>query len=173
MGLDMYLTKRHYVQNWDHHPPERKIDITIKRGGKKHPFINPSKITYVTEELGYWRKANQIHAWFINHCNEGEDRCVDIDVTRGHLQELYDTCVLVRDNSKLIDGKDQHRIIEDSSIAEDLLPGQEGFFFGGTEYDEWYLKQILDTIEILKPELDIDYDKEGIYEPEYSYRPSW
>jgi hypothetical protein len=136
----------------------------------------------------YWRKANQIHSWFIEHCNNGNDECIDIPVSREQLQELYDTCVLVRDNSKLIDGKIQNgyvfqggekipiledgKTIADSSVAADLLPSQSGFFFGSTDYDEYYLNDILQTIEALKPELEREYEF-AMDEPEYYYRPSW
>jgi hypothetical protein len=33
MGLDMYLTKKHYVQNWEFKKPEEQYEITIKKGG--------------------------------------------------------------------------------------------------------------------------------------------
>ena len=189
MGLDMYLSKRHYVQNREHNGPEKQFQITVKRGGETYPLIKTDKITYITEQCAYWRKANAIHNWFIENCNKGNDECVDIYVTREQLQELYDACVLVRDNSKLvpaqlkngytmdeagnkkynfIDGK----TIEDPSVAEDLLPSADGFFFGSTDYDEYYLQDILQTIELLKPEVEAVYEN-GMYEPEYYYRPSW
>jgi hypothetical protein len=189
MGLDQYLSKRHYVQNWEHNGAEGQFQITVKRGNKEYPLIKTDKITYITEQVGYWRKANAIHQWFIDNCNEGNDQCIDIYVDRAKLQELYDACVLVRDNSKLKPaklkngytiGEDEEKkynyvdgqTIEDSSVAEELLPTQSGFFFGGTDYDEYYLKDILDTIEILKPEIEAVYEN-GMYEPEYYYRPSW
>ena len=30
-----------------------------------------------------------------------------------------------------------------------MLPTRSGFFFGGTEYDEFYLRDLKDTVEIL------------------------
>ena len=192
MGLDMYLSKRHYVQNWEHNGPEKQHEITVKIGGKKYPYINTSKITYIIEEVAYWRKANCIHDWFVQHCQEGRDECQESYVTLAQLQELYDACVLVRDNSKLKDGKirngstiemedgipvekpiiEKGKVIEDPSVAQDLLPTASGFFFGGTDYDEYYMQDILHTIEMLKPEIEAKYEK-GFYEPEYYYRASW
>jgi hypothetical protein len=192
MGLDMYLSKRHYVQNWDHNGPEKQHEITVKLGGKKHPYINTSKITYIIEQVAYWRKANAIHDWFVQNCQEGRDECQESYVTMLQLQELYDACVLVRDNSKLKDGNVNNgatiekvgdeivekpiivkgKVIEDSSVAEDLLPTADGFFFGGTDYDEYYMQDILNTIEMLKPEIEAKY-ADGFYEPEYYYRASW
>jgi hypothetical protein len=193
MGLDMYLSKRHYVQNWEHNGPEKQHKITVELGGKKHPYINTSKITYIIEQVAYWRKANMIHDWFVQNCQDGRDECQESHVTMLQLQELYDACVLVRDNSKLKDGKIrngstlkandagemieevhqvQGKVIEDSSVAEDLLPTTAGFFFGGTDYDEYYMQDINNTIEMLKPEIEAKY-ADGFYEPEYYYRASW
>jgi hypothetical protein len=47
-----------------------------------------------------------------------------------------------------------------------LLPSTSGFFFGNTEYDEWYYNDIQNTIEILEKALE---DKDG----EYYYSSSW
>ena len=65
------------------------------------------------------------------------------------------------------------KIIPDASIAEELLPTAEGFFFGSTEYDQYYMDDINDTIRMLGDELAINYEKGGMYEPEYYYRASW
>jgi hypothetical protein len=188
MGLDMYLSKRHYVKNWDHDGPEKHIDITVKIGGKKHPLINTSKITYIIEEVAYWRKANQVHQWFVDNVQDGVDDCQESPVSHEQLKKLYDICVLVADYSKLKDGEitngyrveegksipiiEKGKIIEDPSVAEEMLPTASGFFFGGTEYDEYYLEDITHTIEMLKPEFEVEYGN-GIYEPEYYYRASW
>lgn len=189
MGLDMYLSKRHYVQNWEHKGPAGQFDITVKRGGKKIPIINTSKITYIIEQVGYWRKANQIHDWFIKNCAEGVDNYQEVYVSLSKLQELLDTCILVRDNSKVVDGEINNgytinedgekvynripgKVVVDSSVAEDLLPGSEGFFFGGTDYDEYYMDDINNTIEMLEGELNNSSSSE-FDTPEYSYRASW
>ena len=50
--------------------------------------------------------------------------------------------------------------------VEELLPTQEGFFFGGTDYDESYIEDLKDTIKQLEPLLE---DKDG----EYEYCSSW
>jgi hypothetical protein len=189
MGLDSYLTKRHYVQNWDHNGPEGQHKITVKKGGKKHPYINTEKISYIIEQVGYWRKANCIHDWFVQNVQDGRDECQESYVELSQLQELYDACVLVRDNSKLVEGEIQNgykfgenlekvpimepgKTIVDPSVAKDILPTTAGFFFGSTDYDEYYMEDILDTIKILEPELKMEYEN-GFYQPEYYYRASW
>ena len=187
MGLDMYLSKRTYVKNWNFMTNEEKHQVSVKKNGKIHPFINPDKVTYIAEECAYWRKANAIHAWFVSNVQDGVDDCKEYWVTKGQLQELYDACVLVRDNSKMVETKIENgyslnedgskninfidgKKIEDPSVAEYLLPSQSGFFFGSTDYDQFYMEDIENTIKMLEPELKTEY---GSDEPEYYYRASW
>ena len=64
MGLDMYLSKRAYVKQWNFQKDEEKHKVTVKFGGKSRRDIKPRRVSYVMEEFGYWRKANRIHNWF-------------------------------------------------------------------------------------------------------------
>ena len=99
-------------------------------------------------EVLRWRKANQIHAWFNDRCepaegtthgpgiSDGEGRnCVYIPVPGEALIALLHRC---------------REVLEDKTKAPSLLPSQEGFFFGGTEYDEWYFKDLEDTVDGLE-----------------------
>jgi hypothetical protein len=36
-------------------------------------------------------------------------------------------------------------VIEDPTVAEELLPTRLGFFFGGRDYDEGYLNHVKET----------------------------
>jgi hypothetical protein len=149
MGLDMYLDKRTYVKYWEHNGDD---NYEVKVTKKDEPTnIDPKKVKYIIEEAGYWRKANQIHRWFVQNVQSGEDDCGDYYVERNQLQELLDLCKIVQ---------------ADHSKAEELLPSTSGFFFGGTDYDEWYYNDIDTTISILEEALE---DKNG----EYYYTSSW
>lgn len=64
---------------------------------------------------------------------------------------------------------DDIQVFSDTSVAEELLPTQPGFFFGGTEYDEWYMENLSNTIELF--EGLVSEDPEGY--AEYSYHSSW
>src|SRR4051812_7040675 len=91
MGLDMYIYKKLYVQNWDHMRPEERHTITVKRGdGSTYPnhILDLSKINYVVSQAGYWRKANQIHSWFVNNVQNGTDDCGTYYVSQEQLQQL-------------------------------------------------------------------------------------
>jgi len=150
MGLDMYLDKRTYVKQWDHIDEAKQYKVEVTRGGEP-TNIDPKKVKYIIEEAGYWRKANAIHKWFVDNCQDGVDDCRDAYVERRNLQTLLDLCRIV---------------IIDKSKAEQLLPSTSGFFFGNTEYDEWYYNDIQNTIEILEKALE---DEDG----EYYYTSSW
>nr|DAZ81368.1 MAG TPA: hypothetical protein [Caudoviricetes sp.] len=137
------------------------------------------------EQLVSWRKANQIHNWFVENVQDGKDDCGCYEVTKGQLEELLDTCIKVKAASKLVKGKvnngytfkdgveipnvEDGKYIEDPTTAMELLPAQSGFFFGSTDYDQWYMSDIDYTIEkILKVLKTTDFDKEIVF-----YRSSW
>jgi hypothetical protein len=149
MGLDMYLDKRTYVQYWEHNGDEN-YEVEVTKGGEPTK-IDPKKVKYIIEEAGYWRKANQIHQWFVDNVQDGEDNCAEYYVSSDKLAELLDLCKKVQ---------------ADNSLAEVLLPTVSGFFFGGTQYDEWYFKDIDNTIQILEEALA---DKGG----DFYYSSSW
>lgn len=152
MGLDMYLYKKNFIWSGDWVKPEHKQEVIVKKGGEVDTSIKPEKVRYVIEEAGYWRKANQIHQWFVDNVQQGEDDCHYYHVSREQLESLLDIC-------KKIKG--------DNSLAESLLPTQSGFFFGGTEYDEYYYQDIDNTIQILEETL-IDESAD-----DFEYRSSW
>lgn len=84
-------------------------------------------------EVIYWRKANQIFRWLeINCCNGVTENCKEYDVTYEQLLQLRSIC---------------QRVLMNREHAEELLPCQRGFFFGSQEYDEWYFKDLEDTIK--------------------------
>ena len=140
----------------------------------------------IMEEVGYWRKANQIHAWFVDKVQDGEDDCdYHHEVTKEILEELLDTCETVLASCELVDGKitngykfengkevpimEDGKYIKDPSVAMELLPTTSGFFFGSTDYDEYYVNDIKDTIDIVTKVLETtDFEKEMIY-----YVSSW
>jgi hypothetical protein len=156
MGLDMYLSKK-------------------RRGTKE------------VEEIAYWRKANHIHQWFVENIQGGEDDCREYRVSRGQLQTLLETVNTVLQASVLIPGKvtngysismagssyvetpilEDGKRIADPSVAQALLPTQEGFFFGGTDYDEYYYADLEHTRDALTAALAQQDDSD------FCYQSSW
>ena len=183
MGLDMYFIKKRYIGgNYQHRNITGNIDI--KKDGKQIP-IDLSKISYIEEEAGYWRKANAIHKWFVDNVQDGEDDCKEYWVSKNKIEELLNLCKEVKQKAILKDGEIQNgmrvengewkpimekgKYIENAEEIEQLLPTQDGFFFGGTNYDEYYIQDIEDTIKILEEALKDSED----YEVDFYYRSSW
>ena len=151
MGLDMYMHKKLYISQGDFFKEEYRDQVSITKGGKDHPTIKNSRVRYVIEEIGYWRKANAIHKWFVDNIQKGKDDCGEYFVFPNKLQELKDLCL---------------QVIEDGNKAPELLPTNSGCFFGSTEYDEYYFDDLHETVKIIDEALS---DPEGAY----YYSSSW
>lgn len=151
----MYLEERHYIgAEFEDREVEGTVDISI-RG---EPLdVKLSDISTIVCKVAYWRKANAIHAWFVDNVMGGEDDCAEHWVGTHQLGELLDIC---------------KKVSADHSLAEELLPTRGGFFFGTTEYDEWYFKDIDETIEILEA-LPLDDEEAMAKRGDFYYRASW
>ena len=152
MGLDQYLTARRFL--WIYDNGEGK-DAEI---GKSIQVLFPEIAQYrprnVSVEIGYWRKANAIHRWFVDNLQDGEDDCRETPVTLGALQKLLDTV---------------NEVLADTSKAEELLPTQSGFFFGSTQYDKWYQDDLIHTKNIIQGILD----NKSLQDWDFYYSSSW
>jgi len=187
-----------YVSGWDH---TNAADVAIFRalleaselGGLKtddspHALVLPVNDDTVNVRLcaAYWRKANQIHAWFVSNVQDGIDECQLSPVTREQLETLRDTCIRVIEKSQLADGivrngqtwqageegwKDNlelGKIVIDPAVAEEHLPTQGGFFFGSTDYNEWYVQDLVHTVDAITRVL-----ASAPTDATFSYRSSW
>jgi hypothetical protein len=157
MGLDMYLFANRHMSKFRDDESEimDKVlgvfpELEGYRGGEKYSSLGSVSFEIT---VGYWRKANHIHRWFLNNCARGEeDNCQRIYVSREKLEELRDTC---------------RRVLEFRHLAENQLPTQEGFFFGGTSYDEYYYSENEHTIKVIEEALKLP---EGYI---FYYQASW
>ena len=148
MGLDMYLTAERYI--WSSEKPisdEVANLLGLQLDGER------MRVNSVEAEAMYWRKANAIHKWFVENIQGGEDNCRRYYVEREQLTELRDLCA---------------KLCTQREMAEETLPTADGFFFGSTEYDEWYWNGIEETVQGLDKALQAFDDKWHFY-----YRSSW
>jgi hypothetical protein len=65
MGLDMYLSKKTYVKNWDYNETNPKHFVSVKKDGVLRTDIKPERISHVVEEVAYWRKFNALHNYIV------------------------------------------------------------------------------------------------------------
>jgi len=178
MGLDQYLQAKKYTSKYS---KDKDLSLNDKIwelcGIEKGDNLGSAEIIL---ECGYWRKSNQIHKWFIDNCGEGDDNCREMEVSREQLKELKELCekvlkILSEQTRKKVMLKDrfskedyEHEVYEDTEEIEELLPHQQGFFFGGYEYDEYYKDDLEQTIEIINKcfeKFDDDWT--------FSYYASW
>ena len=156
MGLDMYLTGKRYMSKVFREDDGEKQEAIQKLfpelAGKMGRWGDASPVKQVEIEAGYWRKANQIHQWFVTNVQGGEDECRPHYVSREQLQELKALC---------------EEVLADKSRAPELLPTASGFFFGGTDYNEWYFQDLEQTVKIIDECLELPMDWE------FEYRSSW
>ena len=102
-------------------------------------YLNVKSSSGNTDEIGYWRKANHIHTWFVENIQAGVDDCRSYSVSQLQLKELLELC---------------KRVLAFKHLAHEQLPTQGGFFFGSTEYGEGYYADIERTIEIISNALE-------------------
>ena len=148
MGLDCYLTARKHVSS--HHT--RLTEAVTKWSVKGLSALGGLKALEC--DAAYWRKANQIHHWFVTNAQDGEDDGKRYPVEQAQLAELLETCLKIKENP---------------SLAEHLLPTQSGFFFGSLDYGKEYMEGIEDTIAQLEKFVGNE-DLEGWY---FYYQASW
>jgi hypothetical protein len=154
MGLDMYLEARKYVSSYSDISDYEAIKeiMELKTGD-----IPEASSGSVSIGVMYWRKVNSVHEWFVNNVQDGKDDCGQYHVDRDKLVELMETCKKVVDNRG------------DTAVAEELLPTASGFFFGDTDYEEYYYEGLLWTIEGLERILNNPaYDH-----MDFQYSSSW
>lgn len=136
MGLDMYLTGREYA---GYENPSQRLGFNVQ---------------YYILEVGYWRKSNHIHNWFVQNCQNGVDECQETHVTSEQLRTLLS---LVK---KVL-------LLRSEEYAMEKLPPASGFFFGSTEISDWYWEDLERTVQILENALQYE-DKMSFY-----YHASW
>jgi hypothetical protein len=156
MGLDMFLKGKRYLSPYNDQDKPVADELSRKFFSPSLTGLDdePIRIDQLECSLAYWRKANAIHKWFVDNVQDGEDDCREYYVSVEQLMQLRDIC---------------KQILEDPTKASELLPPQAGFFFGGTDVDEWYLSSMQFTHDRINLILDSkEFDDWEVY-----YQSSW
>lgn len=183
MGLDQYLKAKKYVSGWKS-DPDSEYEKIVELLGQASVKGGPGMTIEMT--AAYWRKANAIHKWFVDNAQDGNDDCGEYHVEKHQLKALVECCKTVMETVNITeglvgdgsthypDGTVEHhttkgRVITNPGVANRLLPTTDGFFFGSTDYDEWYIQDLERTIEQLEPIINGDeFDGYELY-----YQSSW
>ncbi len=161
----MYLSARKHINKIDWNKLDRDSDTkyseattpqwndVVKSAGVD-TLVDKESIygVDVSINVAYWRKANQIHKWFVDNVQGGEDNCGEYYVSREKLKELLTTC------RQALFKKD----------PSELMPSA-GFFFGSYDIDQYYWQDIKDTIKQIAPLIENDEYKDL----SYYYQSSW
>jgi hypothetical protein len=203
MGLDMYLYAEKYVSKASDSMVERFpeyaednaiYDVVDSLIGQGLPTPQFGGMT-ISRCVGYWRKANGIHGWFVRELADGVDECQRIRVEKDDLIRLRDQCLITLSNrSEATPNAEDSRVINldegdgvddvvksiadefmkqgalknsKTIILDDPLAPTAGFFFGSTDKDEWYYKDVEYTVDMINSLLANDG------EWDYYYRASW
>lgn len=165
MGLDMYLSAKKHLSKINYKVLQENNELDYNSPEAVYPEFNDlmqlTQLTNVATDMygasvevtcAYWRKANQIHSWFVREIQGGEDNCGEYYVSSDKLIELLAICKHSLEN-------------KDPAL---LLP-QGGFFFGSTDIDEWYWNDLKSTISQLERILALpEFDNLSFY-----YNSSW
>ena len=144
MGLDMYLHAERYISEFFNEGDKGRAE----RIKELFPELSAGEIKTIRSEIGYWRKANQIHNWFVQNVQGGEDDCKNYYVGRDQLKELLDII---------------QQVLADRDRAQELLPNTAGFFFGSQDYDDYYFQDLEQTVKIIERALALPENLELYY----------
>lgn len=152
MGLDIYFEKKNksydaekavklekQIANLDKKYNAAKTEEQKKKiMDKLSPLFDEQKNNIEYIEVLYFRKVNFLLPFF-NY----EDNCSVIQITKEQVEELIKRCNQVLDFyiELTMDDKELDEF-ELYNNVKDILPTQAGFFFGNTDYNEYYIESV-------------------------------
>ena len=160
MGLDMYLVAKKYIDkvDWsatreaDDYVTFEQFDKVVTEAGMEDVATDIYGVQ-VEVTCAYWRKVNAVHGWFVQNVQGGEDDCGTYYVSVEKLEELREAC--------------RQAIFSKNPL---LIKPMEGFFFGGTDIDEWYWNGLKSTIKQIDRIIKLSKEQPNI---RFYYHSSW
>ena len=117
----------------------QKMLDEVKSMDEVKEFFDSFEEHYYAESDVYFRKVNFVYNFFSNKL---EDECCFAD--KSDIEELISRC---------------DKVLADHSLAQELLPTRSGFFFGSTDYDDWYFGDVEDCKQQMEKLLSM-YDED-------------
>jgi hypothetical protein len=99
-------------------------------------WVNEILASFVNGEDMYYRKVNFLYAYFADRLDN--EQCI----------------VTLADCKKIIKYAETILETRDTDLAAKLLPTQSGFFFGSTEYNDYYFDDVRDVLEQFSEYID-------------------
>lgn len=87
------------------------------------------------QTISEWRKANQLRAWFVRRALLNPNEEVEVVLNKADIIQLRN---------------DIQTVLHNPEQAPKMLPTQAGFFFGSTDYDEYYFATLAGTHGVLE-----------------------
>jgi hypothetical protein len=169
-GLERYEEDDFYLSRWDHGPEadRNRADAVIALvgldalvGEESNHVLVPHDGSRASFPAIYWRKANAVHGWFVDNCQDGVDECQETPVHPEQLAALHSTCQ--RALAAYAAG--------DLDVAAEILSPRAGFFFGSTDVDEFWAQDVEHTVREIERVITAAARIDGVVE--FSYRSSW
>lgn len=171
MGLDIYFETRKNnrseldaktaIFKYEINELEKKIDVLYGKADAcgELPIDEKTKVDLYFKEIdnrkekineidpynkvAYFRKVNFLMSFF-----DYEGNCEYVPIDKNQVIDLIDTC---------------KQVLENYNRANELLPTQCGFFFGSTDYDEFYFSDVKDVLDKFTEILDTtDWDNDEL-----------
>jgi len=99
------------------------------------------------EEILYYRKVNFLVPFFEDSVLQEEVGFILSSVYKYKVKDLIDSC---------------EKVLKNRKKASEILPTEEGFFFGSTEYDDYYFECVQEVLNNFK-ELLKDFEEDCKY----------
>lgn len=96
-----------------------------------------------SSEVGYFRKVNFLVQFFENKGLNVEEQ-KPLIIYKEDAEELLLKC---------------EQVLKDKSKGPELLPTREGFFFGSTDYNDYYYDSVLEVSKFIKDKLLPTFDE--------------
>lgn len=133
------------------------------------------KVIYDIDFDLYFRKHNALHNWI--HKHNATDPCDpefmdDIDLTKNQMLELNELLQTIAGMyAECMAGKLSSRKLK--NYCRDNYPPSDGFFHGGTEYDDWYYENVLDEARKINKLVSLIPDRVPGDVKVFRYECSW
>lgn len=113
---------------------------------KLEEILNKEVEDYYEPYSAYFRKVNFLFAYF-----QSKGKMIDEWYAFVDLDDVDD---IIWRCKEILDAKDGKGVLDEGESVEELaaslLPTQSGFFFGGTDYDEYYFWDVKDCLRQMK-----------------------